>query len=71
MLRRSCVICISNEVEYLNEEQSYKILSKNYIIILTDLPNAVFFFKFIYHVFQQTTGLKVLRNMYFVPLYVA
>ena len=36
-----CVTCMSNNVSYLYEEQCFKTLLKNYIVILTDLCNAI------------------------------
>ncbi len=38
----SCVICISNEMEYLEKEGSYENSAKRlYIVILSDLCNAI------------------------------
>ncbi len=37
----SCVICISNEVEYLEKEASYKNSTKEVIVILSDLCNEI------------------------------
>ena len=38
-----CVICISNNGEYLDKEQSYKnsTSKRNHIVILIDLCNAI------------------------------
>ena len=39
----SCAICLSNKVKYLQREESYKKIYylKSYIVILSDLCNAV------------------------------
>ena len=37
----SCVICMSNNVEYLEKEASYKNSPRGYIVILRDLCNAI------------------------------
>ena len=37
----SCVICISNEVEYLAKEELKKFYQRSDIVILSDLCNAI------------------------------
>ena len=37
----SCVICISNKAEYLEKEELKKFYLRSYIVILSDLCNAI------------------------------